>query len=74
MDDQFVEEVKRRKAEGQSERQMATELGVSRSKVHNTLQDLKLSENSTALVPEDKLENDYSGGTGTGTQRRGRRG
>ncbi len=55
MDDQFVEEVKRRKEEGQSERQMAAELGVSRSKVHNTLQEIKLAESSTALVPEDKL-------------------
>ena len=55
MDDQFLEEVKRRKTEGQSERQMANELGVSRSKVHNALQDLKMTESSTALVPEDKL-------------------
>jgi len=55
MDDQFLEEVKKRKEQGQSERQMATELAVSRSKVHTALQDLKLSETSTGMVPEDKL-------------------
>jgi len=55
VDDQFLEEVKKRKEQGQSERQMATELGVSRSKVHNALQDLKLSDTGTSLVPEDKL-------------------
>ena len=33
MEDQFTEEVKNRKEQGQSERQMAAELNVSRSKV-----------------------------------------
>ncbi len=55
MEDQFLEEVKKRKDEGQSERQMATELNVSRSKVRTALQDLKLSESGNSLVPEDKL-------------------
>ncbi|RAL68858.1 hypothetical protein C1G87_1628 [Dehalococcoides mccartyi] len=55
MEDQFLEEVKKRKDEGQSERQMATELNVSRSKVRTALQDLKLSESGNALVPENKL-------------------
>ena len=55
MEDQFTEEVKKRKEQGQSERQMAAELNVSRSKIHNVLQGLKLSESGGALVPEDKL-------------------
>ena len=53
MDDQFIEEIKKRKEQGQSERQMATELGVSRSRVRNALQDLKTSETGTSLVPEE---------------------
>jgi len=55
MEDQFTEEVKKRKEQGQSERQMAAELNVSRSKIHNVLQGLKLSESGGSLVPEDKL-------------------
>ena len=55
MENQFTEEVKKRKEQGQSERQMAAELNVSRSKIHNVLQGLKLSESGGALVPEDKL-------------------
>ena len=55
MEDQFTEEVKNRKEQGQSERQMAAELNVSRSKVHNALQGLKLSEIGSASVPEDKI-------------------
>jgi len=34
---------------------MAAELNVSRSKVHNVLQGLKLSEIGSASVPEDKI-------------------
>jgi len=55
VEDQFIEEIRRRKDEGQSERQMASELNVSRSKVRTALQDIKLSEAGNALVPEDKL-------------------
>ncbi len=55
MDDQFLEEIKKRKDEGQSERQMAAELNVSRSKVRNALQSIKGPETVTDLVPEDKL-------------------
>ena len=55
MEDQFTEEVKNRKEQGQSERQMAAELNVSRSKVHNALQGLKLLEIGSASVPEDKI-------------------
>ena len=54
MDDQFIEEIKKRK-DSQSERQMATELNVSRSKVHGALQEIRLQETGNALVPEDKL-------------------
>ncbi len=55
MDDQFIDEVKRRKEAGQSERQMATELNASRSKVRTALQSLKVAEAGDAPVPEDKL-------------------
>jgi hypothetical protein len=55
VEDQFTEEVKTRREQGQSERQMAAELNVSRSKVHNALQGLKLSEIGSATVPEDKI-------------------
>lgn len=55
MEDQYWEEVKRRRAEGQSERQMATELGVSRSKIRNTLQAIKTGDSSGSAMPEDKL-------------------
>jgi len=55
MEDQFTEEVKKLRDQGESERQMAAELHVSRSKIHNALQGLKLSEISSALVPEDKI-------------------
>ena len=55
MEDQFTEEIKQRRDQGQSERQMAAELNVSRSKVHNALQELKLSEIGSASVPEDKI-------------------
>ncbi|MDD5703439.1 MAG: hypothetical protein PHU23_15500, partial [Dehalococcoidales bacterium] len=55
MEDQYWEEVKRRKAEGQSERQMAADLGVSRSKIRNTLQAIKTGESGDSAMPEDKL-------------------
>ena len=55
MDDQFIEEIKRRKEDGQSERQMATELNISRSRVRTVLQSLKVSETGGSFVPEDKL-------------------
>ena len=54
MDDQFIEEIKKRK-DSQSERQMAAELNISRSKVHGALQEIRLQETGNALVPEDKL-------------------
>jgi len=55
VDDQFIEEIKRRKEGGQSERQMATELNISRSRVRTVLQSLKVSETGGSFVPEDKL-------------------
>jgi len=54
MDAQLIEEIKKRK-DSQSERQMASELNVSRSKVRSILQEIKLQETGNALVPEDKL-------------------
>ena len=54
MDDQFTEDVKRLRAQKMSERKIAEELGVSRSKVHDTLQKIEQT-NSTALVPEEKM-------------------
>jgi len=55
MDDQFTEDVKRLREQKMSERKIAEELKVSRSKVHDTLQRLEQANNSKALVPEDKL-------------------
>ena len=55
MDDQFLEAVKTLKEKGLSERKIAAELKVSRSKVHDSLQGLKQSEDSKSSVPEEKL-------------------
>ena len=55
MDDQFTEDVKRLREQKMSERKIAEELKVSRSKVHDTLQRLEQANSSKALVPEDKL-------------------
>ena len=55
MDDQFTEDVKTLKEKGLSERKIATELKVSRSKVHDALQELQQAETIAALLPEDKM-------------------
>jgi len=55
MDDQFTEDVKRLREQKMSERKIADELGVSRSKVHDTLQKLEQTNSSKALVPEEKM-------------------
>ncbi len=55
MDDQFTEDVKTLKEKGLSERKIAAELKVSRSKVHDTLQELQQAETIAALLPEDKM-------------------
>jgi len=55
MDDQFTEDVKRLRVQKMSERKMAEELKVSRSKVHDTLQKLEQTNSSKALVPEEKM-------------------
>jgi len=55
MDDQFTEDVKRLREQKMSERKIAEELKVSRSKVHDTLQRLEQANSSKALVPEEKL-------------------
>jgi predicted DNA-binding protein YlxM (UPF0122 family) len=55
MDDQFTEDVKTLKEKGLSERKIATELKVSRSKVHDALQELQQVETIAALLPEDKM-------------------
>jgi hypothetical protein len=55
MDDQFTEDVKTLKEKGLSERKIAAELKVSRSKVHDALQELQQAETIAALLPEDKM-------------------
>ena len=55
MDDQFTEDIKTLKEKGLSERKIATELKVSRSKVHDALQELQQAETIAALLPEDKM-------------------
>ena len=55
MDDQFIENVKRLREQKLSERKIAEELKVSRSKVHDTLQKLQQAETIAALLPEDKM-------------------
>ena len=54
MDDQFTEDVKRLRAQKMSERKIAEDLGVSKSKVHDTLQKITQA-NTTALVPEETM-------------------
>ena len=55
MDDQFTEDVKRLREQKMSERKIADELGISRSKVHDTLQKLEQKNSSKALMPEEKM-------------------
>ena len=55
MDDQFTNDVKALKEKGLSERKIANELKVSKSKVHDTLQKLQQEENSSESLPEERL-------------------
>jgi len=55
MDDQFTNDVKVLKEKGLSERKIATELKVGRSKVHDTLQKLQQAENAAESLPEERL-------------------
>jgi predicted DNA-binding protein YlxM (UPF0122 family) len=55
MDDQFTEDVKRLREQKLSERKIAEELKVSRSKVHDTLQKLQQAETIASLLSEDKM-------------------
>ena len=55
MDDQFTNDVKALKEKGLSERKIATELKVSKSKVHDTLQKLQQAENTADSLPEERL-------------------
>ena len=55
MVDQFTEDVKGLQEQGLSERKIATELKVTRSKVHDTLVKLKQMEASKNTVSEDKM-------------------
>jgi hypothetical protein len=55
MDDQFLEDVKRLRGQDMSERQIADELKVSKSRVHGALEKLKQAEESKSLVPEEKI-------------------
>ena len=55
MDDQFVQSVKELKDTGLSERKIAGQLGVSRSKVHDALQKIKQTEQTKDLVPADTI-------------------
>jgi predicted transcriptional regulator len=55
MDDQFTEDVKRLREQKMSERKIAEELKVSRSKVHDTLQKIQQAETIAALLSEDKM-------------------
>jgi len=55
MDDQFIQSVKELKEQGLSQRDMATELKVTRSRVQEALKKLNPPAESKALVPEAKL-------------------
>ena len=50
MEDQFTKDVYRLKGEGKSERKIAAELKVSRSKVHGVLEKVKQEEESNTQV------------------------
>ena len=55
MDDQFIQSVKALKEKKLSERKIAEELKVPRSRVHDALQRLKSPDESKSLLPEEKL-------------------
>jgi len=55
MDDQFIQQVKELKAQGLSQREMADQLGVSRSRVQTALKRLNPPDESKALVPAEKM-------------------
>lgn len=55
MDDQFVQQVKELKEQGLSQRDMAGQLKVPRSKVQTALKRLKPPEETKALVPGDEM-------------------
>jgi len=55
MDDQFIQQVKELKAQRLSQREMAEQLGVPRSRVQTALQRLKPPDESKAIVPEEKM-------------------
>ena len=55
MEDQFIEEVRKLKEQGLSERNIAGQMNVSRSKIRNALQAIRLEESGDDGLPEDKL-------------------
>jgi hypothetical protein len=55
MDDQFVEDVRKLREQKLSERKIAGQLKVPRSRVHEALQKLKQGEESKALVPAEQM-------------------
>mgnify|MGYP001046307304 CR=1 FL=1 len=55
MDDQFIQSVKELKATGLSQRKIAEQLGVKRSRVQAVLTPEKKPDNSKALVPAEKM-------------------
>ncbi len=55
MEDQLIEEVRKLKEQGLSERKIAGLLNVNRNQVRNALQDLKVEEAGEDALPEDKL-------------------
>ena len=55
MEDQYVEEVKKLKEQGLSERKMAGKLNISRNQVRNALQEIRIEEVGEDSVPEDKM-------------------
>jgi len=55
MEDQYIEEVKKLKEQGLSERKMAERLNISRTQVRNALQDIKREESGDDSVHDDKL-------------------
>ena len=55
MDDQLIQSVKELKDTGLSERKIAGQLGVSRSRVHDALQKIKQAEQTKDLVPADTI-------------------
>ena len=55
MDDQFIQQVKELKGQGLSQRDMADQLEVPRSRVQAALKTLKPPEDSKALVPAEKM-------------------